>query len=72
MEDHEVAEIIENLREAADCLADVRADLGELVIAPSTIVSANGKCKQRIVKGIISAEVALREALEPVAEFESF
>jgi hypothetical protein len=62
----EVLEIITLLREAADCLADVRADLGELVVMPSSVATNNGKCKLRIVKGVTSAEIALREALEPM------
>ena len=62
----EVAEIIANLREAADTLAFVRADLDELEVVASSIISDNGKCKLRITKGVLSAEIALREALEPI------
>lgn len=66
----EVADIIQSLREAADTLADVRADLGELVVVPSSVATNNGKCKLRITKGVIAAEVALRSALAPIGEFE--
>lgn len=70
MKPSEVAEIIASLREAAASLAEVRADLGELAVTPSSVATHNGRCKQRILKGVIAAEVALREALAPVGEFE--
>ena len=68
MNKSEVLEIIELLQEAASTLADIRADLGELFAGSA--ITENGKCKQRIERGVLSAEVALRSALEPVGEFE--
>ena len=64
MNKSEVLEIIELLQDAASTLADVRSDLGELVA--SSTITESGKLKQRIERGVLSAEVALRSALEPV------
>jgi hypothetical protein len=33
---------------------------------PSSVVSLNGKLKMHIDRGVLSAEIALREALAPV------